>query len=239
MISFIIPTKDEEHAIASILINVSKYKGAKEIIVSDGRSKDATIEIAKKYTNNIVEPTSDQKQTIADGRNCGAAVAKGEFLVFIDADTSIFDPDHFFKICLQKFSDNKKLGALTVYINILPHFATRLDKLVFWFMNTSNLISNNFLGVGAAMGEFQMIRRDVFNEIGGYDKRLAAGEDYDMFRRIAKKYQTRVVSSVTIYHTGRRIHKVGWHRLLPLWFMNYVSAIFFKKSYSKEWTEVR
>ena len=54
MISFIIPTLNEEKTIEKTLKNLSEYFGEKEIIVSDGRSSDKTIEIAKKYTDKVI-----------------------------------------------------------------------------------------------------------------------------------------------------------------------------------------
>lgn len=239
MISFIIPTKNEEKVIEESLKRLSQYTGDKEIIISDGNSTDNTLSIARKYTQNIVENTSGIKQTIAEGRNEGGNVAKGDFLVFMDTDVTIPVPDLFFKNAISVFEKNINLGALTAFITVEPKSATMMDRFIFKLMNINNLISNNFFGIGASMGEFQMIRRDVFNAVGGYNKELAAGEDYEMFRRISKSYKTTVVKELTVYHSGRRVHQVGWLKLLPLWFMNYISTLLFKKSVSKEWKEIR
>ncbi len=235
MISFIIPTKNEESIIEQCLINLAGYSGSKEIIVSDGKSADKTLEIVKKYATVIVECPPDQKQNIAMGRNAGAKIATGDFLVFMDADVTVTNLDMFFGKALKIFELDSQLGAVSVFVKILPKVETLADKIVFALMNLNNLISNNYLQIGAAMGEFQMIRKSIFDKIGGYDQKLAAGEDYELFRRIAKISKTKIIKELSAYHTGRRIHKTGWGKLLPLWFMNYIFSLLFKKSFSKEW----
>src|SRR5438067_1989172 len=100
MISFIIPTKNEEKILEISIKNLLQYSGDKEIIISDGKSTDATVAIAKKCDARIVEYSSDplaHRQTIAEGRNDGARIALGDYLLFLDADVSINNPDQFFK----------------------------------------------------------------------------------------------------------------------------------------------
>ena len=79
----------------------------------------------------------------------------------------------------------------------------------------------------------------VSERIGGYNETLIAGEDMDLFRRMTKIGKTRCDVALVLHHTGRRAHKIGWPRLLTLWFMNNLSAIFLKRSISKEWVEIR
>lgn len=54
MISFIIPTLNEESVLENILKWLSGFNGEHEIIVSDGKSNDRTIEIANKYADKVV-----------------------------------------------------------------------------------------------------------------------------------------------------------------------------------------
>ena len=97
MISIIIPTRNEERFLQHTISTLRNMKNFEyEIIVSDGKSSDATISVARQYADIVVEYTKKEKQTIAGGRNAGAAVASGDFFVFIDADVLIPDVDIFF-----------------------------------------------------------------------------------------------------------------------------------------------
>ena len=83
MISFIVPTLNEEKVIRKILDCVSGYSGEKEIIVSDGNSSDKTADIAREYTDKVFVYKGSMRQTIAGGRNAGAENARGDFLFFL------------------------------------------------------------------------------------------------------------------------------------------------------------
>ena len=84
-----------------------------------------------------------------------------------------------------------------------------------------------------------MIRKDTFKKTNGYREDLVASEDYEFFKRIAKLGKTYFEKTLTIYHTGRRAHKIGWPRLLTEWMLNSLSLIFRKKAHSKEWKVIR
>lgn len=239
MISFIIPTKNEATVIEKLLQCLSEYKGEKEIIISDGQSTDDTILITKKYTNKIVEHKGSTRQTIAQGRNAGANIATGDYFVFLDADIYIPNINSFFQKAESLFTSDKNLVGLAVPYRVFKEQETFSDKLIFLMLNYYILILNNYFKIGAAVGEFQMVRKDIFQKTGGYKEELVASEDFEFFRRIAKIGKTYFEKSLTIYHTGRRAHKIGWPRLLTEWFLNSLSVIFRKKAHSKEWKVIR
>lgn len=239
MISFVIPTKNEEKVLDNTLSGLIKYSGDAEIIISDGNSTDQTLAIAQKYTDKITVYTGAVRQKIGGGRNAGALLAKGNYLVFLDADVTIPDSDHFFATARGIFEKNKNLVGLTAYIRVVPELETLSDKIIFSILNYFNVLVNNILHTGGAPGEFQMIRIDAFKKVGGFDETIAASEDYELFRRLSKIGATRVARNLTVYHTGRRAHTIGWPKLLTIWLTNGITVLFFRKAASKEWREVR
>ncbi len=79
MISIIIPTLNEAKALPATLQRVFDQEGNFEVIVVDGGSSDATIKFCENYeTIKIIKA----KQGRASQMNAGAAIAKGEWLVF-------------------------------------------------------------------------------------------------------------------------------------------------------------
>lgn len=248
MISIIIPTLNEESVIAHTLgwlrsaIDEKRLAAAHqiEIIISDGKSTDGTPEIARAHGADIVvEYRGMKRQTIAAGRNAGAAAAHGEFLAFMDADCTILDPAAFFDKVLWHFRNDPELVALNVAIRVLPEYENWMDWVVFNLFNDYVWLVNNVLHVGMSAGEFQMIRREAFDKAHGYDETLVASEDLDLFRRLSKIGKVRYEKGLTIYHTGRRGHKIGWPRLLSQWIGNSLSVMKGKKAVSKEWTVIR
>lgn len=239
-LSIIIPTLNEEKILEQTLSAISKLNFVEcEIVVSDGGSKDQTVEIAKNYAHQVLVHGKEHRQNIAEGRNIGASASSGEFLVFIDADVIIPDINNFFKEAISLFEQDQKLVGLTVFLKVLPEHVTLSDKLFFGLVNRLNQIQNNFLHIGAAAGEFQMVRREAFIKIGGYNQRIVVGEDNEFFGRLSRVGRTRVETALHVMHTSRRAHHIGWFNLLYLWVMNLAYIKFFKKSYSKEWKVVR
>ncbi|MEK9173222.1 MAG: glycosyltransferase [Patescibacteria group bacterium] len=239
MISIIIPTLNEEGAIGGTIRKLKDGLGQVpyEIIVSDGGSKDKTARIAEDLGVKVfIDP---KPGTIAKGRNEGAKRAAGAHLVFLDADVSIPDPEKFFKRLIGVFESKPEVVAATVGIRVLRELETWMDRLVFSSLNLFHLLSNNVFNFGRAAGEFQMIRSHVFKKLGGYREDLAASEDYDLFFRLSKTGRVVYVRDLTVYHTGRRAHKIGWPRLLLEWSRNAFMVTFFKRSHSKKWEVIR
>src|SRR3989304_3531712 len=86
MFSVVVITKNENERIKACLESV---KWADEIIVVDNVSKDDTLNIAKKYTDKIFEV---DLQDFAAIRNLGFEKAKGEWVLFVDADERVLEP---------------------------------------------------------------------------------------------------------------------------------------------------
>lgn len=239
-ISIIIPTLNEEKIIEKTIQNLRNLKDISyEIIISDGKSTDKTIEIAKKYADKVVVYDGKTRQTIGMGRNLGAQQATGDFLVFLDSDLYIPNINQFFNKTIENFKKDKKLVALTVCLKVFPEVATLSDKVIFKIVNYIFFFFNNVFHTGGASGEFQMIRADIFNKLGGYNETLAAAEDNELFVRLAKVGRTHIEMSLFILHTSRRAHKIGWPKLLSSWLRNHFSMVMYKKSWNQVWEEVR
>lgn len=239
MISFVIPTLNEIKTIGTTLECVAGYTGEHEIIVSDGNSRDGTIEKARGYTDKVIVHEKPDRQTIAMARNIGAAAASGDYLVFLDADVVIPHINEFFGAAEELFRLNKGLVALTGQYKVLPELRTLSDRIMFAMLGLQLRLQNNVLHFGGSGGEFQMVITEAFKRVGGFDESLAAAEDMDLFRRLSNVGRTRFEHALTVYHTGRRAHAIGWRRLLWEWFTNSTSVWFLKRSASKEWKEIR
>jgi len=240
MISIIIPTCNEEKIIERILSTLkSTITIPHEIIVCDGNSTDATATIAGKYADKLVIQDKQRPKTIGTGRNQGAEAATGEYIVFLDADCTIPNPDAFFARALAYFESHPKTVGLCARLKVLKEHATWMDRIVYSCRNTTYAFFNNILRIGACSGEFMMIKKTAFNKVGGFKEHLVAGEDLNLFYTISRVGQTHLLRSLVVYDTSRRAHQVGWSKLLWSWFANTVYLVFRHKAASKEWEVVR
>jgi len=243
LISVIIPVYQEEKILDKVLskYEIIKKKYPVEIIVSDGGSKDKTVEIAKKWADKVVEHSETRKQTISEGRNKGAEVAEGEVLVFINGDTYPKDLDTFFKFILDwtlKKNKYKIYDALTCWVSIEPNVIKFKDK-IFYAIHNRYIKILNIIGIGMGRGECQIIRKNLFFKVSGYDITLAAGEDFDLFRRVRKISKIGFINDLVVYESPRRFRKYGYMKVILSWLLNSIYVMIYGKSSSDDWEPVR
>lgn len=241
-ISVIIPTLNEEKLISQTLSQFTpqlKQKYSIEIIISDGGSTDNTLNMLRPTADKIVLKDPVIHQNISMGRNAGAKAASGKLLYFFNADTIIEDADKFFGLTIEAFQEENNF-ALTCRFHVFPEEVKLSDKLFHGFYNTYVRVLNA-AGMGMGRGECHMIRSEIFRKVNGYNELLAAGEDYDLYRRIKKLGTGRIrfLNSLRVFESPRRYRKFGYTSVFRDWTKNSFSVFFKNKSVSKEWEQVR
>lgn len=200
MISVIIPTHMEKGFLERCLKSVVSQdypRESYEIIVSDFSSTDGTLEIAKRFADKVV--TSERKG-IAHGRNEGAKSAKGDMLVFVDADVFLR------KDFLGKVDYNFRRGFVGVGSIGVPYDGGFFPRAVF---NITYLISRftDFLGMPAYPGMAVAYERKTFSKLGGFREDLGISEDIDMSRRVSRMGKCRLDPTAVCYVSTRRLHR--------------------------------
>ena len=239
--SIIIPTLNEEKLLPGLLSQLNgqcfRNKHDIEIIISDGGSNDKTLEIARCKADKVVIHNGPGKQIIAQGRNLGAKSANGEILVFVNGDILFPDVQKFFEYVNRHFI-NSKYGAMTCMVQVFPEEEIPSDRRFHRFYNGYFKLLNR-IGVGMGRGECQIIRKAIFEEMNGYNEKMAAGEDFDLFRRIKKKHDILFTDSIMVYESPRRYRKIGYWGVTWSWLINAFSVVLKDKSISKEWEQIR
>lgn len=239
-ISVVIPTLQEEKIIDGILSQFTtdlKKRHNIELVISDGGSTDRTLEIARKYADVVVENKNGVKQNISIGRNTGARASSGEILVFINGDTLISDIDFFFAH-IRNVIELSPVKGITAPVYIYPDVETFADKFFHNFLNIY-FYSLNVIGLGMGRGECHIVKRSMFDKVGGYDERVAAGEDFDFFRRVRRFGKIKFDWKLRVFESPRRYRKSGYIRIILLWLLNAITVLLFKKSIVDEWKPVR
>ena len=239
-ISIIIPTLNEEKLLEQMLRQFTPEITAAcdvELVVSDGGSKDGTLSIARRYAHTVVECEPGVKQTISMGRNLGAGKATGDIFIFLNADTLIRDIGPFFSELRQEVVKDG-VAAVTCSVEVYPAEAKVIDRMYHGFYNWLFHVMN-IVGMGMGRGECHVVRRDIFQSVGGYAESIAAGEDYDLFRRIESLGDIRFLKNIVVYESPRRYRKYGYLYVSASWFLNFLSVFFLRRSILSEWKPVR
>lgn len=198
MLSIIIPTFNEEKHLPKLLecIKNQTYSDY-EVIVADAKSKDKTRATAKKFGCRIVEGGMP-----AVGRNNGAKAAKGNILVFFDAD-ALLDYD-FLKNSIEEI-ERRHLDVASV--RITPQTGKILDKILLGFFNAWSVMTQYFYP--HAVGACIFCKKWLHSKIQGFDKRIVLAEDMDYVRRCSKYGKFRILKSVRLQFSMRRYEHYG------------------------------
>ncbi|MBW3019789.1 glycosyltransferase [Candidatus Woesearchaeota archaeon] len=237
LFSVIIPTKNEENYLEKTLkqFKLIPLKDNIELIVSDSNTSKETLKIAKKYADKVVLPKKGEVDNIAKARNRGASKAEGIFLFHTDADARI--SKDFFEKCLKEFS-KKKIIALHGKLKFYPEQSGLKEKFFGFGINLFVYLSG-ILGIHLAKGEFQIIKRKVFEKVKGYDEKRLIGEDCELFYRLSKHGKIKYCKNITIYHSPRRFRKQGYVKTFLIYLREGIWILFNKKNYLKEWKPIR
>ncbi|MEM4366784.1 MAG: glycosyltransferase [Candidatus Anstonellales archaeon] len=192
LVSVVIPAYNEENNIRRCiesLLNANYPRNKIEIIVVDDGSKDRTAEIASSYKGVIVlkKPNSGK----ADSLNYGIKHAKGEIIATLDADSYI-TKDAILKM-LPLFSKDAKAVTAAVLVDNPKNLIEQLQEVEYVFTIFSRKVLEAIDAIHVTPGPFSMFRREVFEQIGGFDRNNIL-EDQEIAMRM-QKYNLKIRAS--------------------------------------------
>lgn len=168
-ISIVIPTKNEEKNILRCLRSIKKQKvnASIEIILVDNHSLDNTVKLAKPFVNKTIIKGPERSAQ----RNIGARIARGKWLLFIDADMELSAGA--LQECLD-LAKNRMVDPIII-INEKGVGHTFLGKAI--------ALEKNCYQYASWLQAARFFPREFFAKLGGYDESLIAGEDWDLTQR--------------------------------------------------------
>ena len=227
-----------------------------EIILVDNASSDDTIKTAKNLNlKNLKIIESQENLGFSKGCNLGAKNASGEYLLFLNSDTEIKDQG--FVKMVDYLKKNEKVGILGGalknengkaqpsagrFYNLLTLFLTMIGLERLGFLRES---PKGIKRVDWVSGASMMIKKKIFEKIGGFEKELFMyAEDMEFCYRANKKgFATYFYPEVTLFHkeigSSNRTFAIlniykgilfFYKKHKPIWEYRTASAILFSKA---------
>jgi glycosyltransferase involved in cell wall biosynthesis len=205
----VVPAFNEERLLAGTLAAICAAAACFgpegwELIVCDNNSTDRTAEIARAAGAKVVFEPHNQ---ISRARNRGAEVATGDWLLFVDADSTP-SPELLADLREAIASGRVLGGGCTVAAD---HDALSVRTVLgLW-----NAMSR---GLRWAAGAFVYCRRDAFIAAGGFSEELYASEELELSGRLkrlarAEGREFRILHRYPLQTSARKLHLYGWLEL--------------------------
>ncbi len=212
MISVIIPTYNEEaHIKATIqkLLRQDEKNLIKEIIISDGGSTDSTIEASRQSETIVIK--CEQKGRAAQ-MNKGAAIANGQILYFLHADSS--PPEKFTEHILEAHRKGAVSGCFRLAFDY-NH----------WFLKANAWFTKFDVNAVRFGDQSLFVTKEVFEKAGGFKESLLMMEDQEIIHRIKKHGKFKVMNDHVIT-SARKYLDNGIYRMqaifFRMWFLYYL-----------------
>jgi glycosyltransferase involved in cell wall biosynthesis len=198
-VSVVVPVHDGEEHVADALASVlAQTVDDLELIVVDDGSTDGTAEVVAGFTDSRVVVVRQENRGLPAARNAGIGVARGEAIAFLDHD-DVWLPgklaaqlellDRCEACCAQFEEVDEELRTVLRWDELADRYPfERVDARV--LVERGNLVA----GSGSAV----LARTAAVREAGGFDERLVAAEDLDLWYRLARRQPIERVQVVLV-----------------------------------------
>ncbi len=231
LVSIIIPTKNSSKFLEACLESIKNqnYKNI-ELIVVDNNSTDNTKEIARKYTDKVFNKGPERSAQI----NFRVGETEGNYVYRVDSDF-VLEPE-IVEQCISKIKE----GYDAIVVHNTP------DSTISWIAKIRKFEVDMYK-YDITHSASRFFKKSVFLEIGGYNEKITAAEDYDIQNRLNRKgYKTGFIDAEAI-HLGEP--KSFWKLMKKYYnygkdFNNYkkenkaeskTQLSFFRRIYFKNW----
>jgi rSAM/selenodomain-associated transferase 2 len=202
LVSVVIPVLDEAANARALLGHLAGLEGRLEVIFADGGSTDATVQVAHEHASGPCVVTSERGRALQ--MNAGAAVAHGEAIIFLHADTRL--PAQAYRLISTALADPRVIGG---------NFSLRFDGKD-RFSRLLGLWYRAQRSAGIYYGDSAVwLRRDTFEQLDGF-RALPIMEDYDLVRRLERAGRTICLPGPAIT-SARRWQRLGLARTIASW----------------------
>ncbi|MDP1722220.1 MAG: glycosyltransferase [Candidatus Gottesmanbacteria bacterium] len=228
LFSVIIPALNEEKFLPHLLESLAGQSQKNfEVIVVDGKSKDKTVAVAKSFEKKLpsLRVLVGEKASLPYQRNLGAKHAHGSWYIFVDADTVALP------YLIQRCIDHIHTMKAPFFTSWFRADSEEIKDAILILLN--NIVIEGYILVKRpwSPGPFVVVRKDIFDRVGGYDEQKAFGEDHDFSTRLYKKHvPLSVLREVLCVYSLRRYRKQGMLGAMGAYIYSAISVLLTNKS---------
>jgi rSAM/selenodomain-associated transferase 2 len=201
-LSIIVPVLNEAEGIAATLDALAPLREAgHELIVVDGGSHDETVVLSRERADQVLDGPRGRARQM----NAGAAVASGEVLLFLHADTRL--PP----------AAGEQIAAALAHGAVWGRFDVQIEGRSRWLPVVASMMNLRSRLSGIATGDQAMfVRRELFQRLGGFaDQPLM--EDIELSRRL-RAVRSPACLRAQVVTSGRRWDSHGaWPTIVLMW----------------------
>lgn len=182
-VSVVIPTHNRAPFVLEAVNSVlsQSFKDFELIVIDDG-SHDHTFKSLSSHRDHIVYHYQ-KNQGVSAARNKGISLSKGEWICFLDSD-DLWTPQ---KLEVQ-FHATQSTGFLASYTDEIWYRKNKRVNPKIKHEKHSGFIFEKCLPLCIISPSSVMLHKSIFENVGYFDERLPACEDYDLWLRIATQY---------------------------------------------------
>jgi glycosyltransferase involved in cell wall biosynthesis len=197
-ISVIIPAYNGEQTIKETIKSVlSQTLSQFEIIVINDGSQDKTLEVVSSILDPRLKVLSYPNAGVSVSRNRGISQAGGDYVSFLDAD-DLWTPDKL-ESQLKALQANPQAAVAYSWTDWIDESGQFLRSGGHISVN-GDVYAKLLLRDFVESGSNPLIRRQALTEVGGFDKSLNLAADWDMWLRLAARYEFVAVPSSQILY---------------------------------------
>lgn len=186
LISVIIPAYNSENTISETVESVLKQTFADfELIVINDGSTDNTLEVLSSIQDPRLKVFSYPNAGSNPSRNRGFAQSSGEYIAFLDAD-DLWTADKL-EAQLKALQDNPQAAVAYSWCDRINE-SSQLVRKGGYFTAHGDIYPQLLLTDILENGSNPLIRREALTHVGGFDESLPAGQDWDLYLRLAAHY---------------------------------------------------